>query len=117
MFYLTFCSVFNKNRCLRYKKVWHVFYFSHTFLFYYIISLQSSVIFSILTTFPSFVLIRVTTCVDLHRMLISFKFILIIVPVSVIIIMSSASFTILIPITSPVFGVILYVITPFPPLI
>ena len=83
----------------------------------YIISLHSSVIFSKLTTFPSFVLINVTPCVDLPNTLTSFTFNLIIVPVSVIIMISSSSFTILIPTSSPVFGVILYVITPYPPLI
>ena len=43
-------------------------------------------------------------------------FILIIVPVSVISITSSSSFAILTPTIFPVFGVILYVTTPFPPL-
>ena len=50
-------------------------------------------------------------------MLISFTFNLIIVPLSVISITSSSSVATLIPTKFPVFGVILYVVTPFPPLV
>ena len=61
-----------------------------------------------LTTFPpSFVLIKVTPCVDLPKILTSFTFNLIMVPVSVINMMSSSPDAILIPTISPVFGVTL----------
>ena len=78
---------------------------------------SSFVIVSILTTFTSSdVLINVTPCVALPRTLISFTFYLIIVPLFVISITSSVSSAILTPTIFPVLGVILYVITPFPPL-